>query len=123
VTGIPKRRYYVVLIVLMAGSVLAFGGTIFYVRDRDRQAAEAHAAAIAQQSNRYDYRSCVDRNELRAVIATILQGALDRPHIPAATPEGRAQERAYRALIKSYLEGGELVPRNCIAIFKRGGHP
>jgi hypothetical protein len=123
VTGIPKRRYYVVLVALMIVSVLAFGAMFYYVRDRDRQAAERDAAALVRQSNRYDYRSCVDRNELRVIIATILQGALDRPHIPAATPEGRAQERGYRALIRSYLEGGELVPRDCIAIFKRGGHP
>jgi hypothetical protein len=34
VTGIPKRRYYVVLIILMVGSVFAFGAMFYYVRSK-----------------------------------------------------------------------------------------
>jgi hypothetical protein len=124
VTGIPKRRYYVVLIALMVGSVLAFGAMFYYVRYEDRKDAENTAAKIVAQSNQYDYRSCLDRNELRAVIATILRGALEQPRPTAATPEDRARVKAYRALIQSYLsDGGELTPRDCEQILRREGHP
>jgi hypothetical protein len=122
-TGIPKRRYYAVLIVLMVGSVFAFGAMFYYVRAKDRTATEATAARIAAQAAGYDYRSCLDRNELRSVIYVILQGALERPAPPAATPGAREQERAYRALIRSYLVGGELTPQDCEQILRREGHP
>jgi hypothetical protein len=125
VTGIPKKRYYVVLTVLMIGSVLAFGAMFWYVRVADRDAAVVRAEQIAAQSDRYDYRSCLDRNELRAVISTILRGSLERPALPAVTPLDRQRERAYRALVQSYLsDGSELTPQDCEAILKRReGHP
>jgi hypothetical protein len=124
VTGIPKRRYYVVLIILMVASVFAFGAMFYYVRYEDRRDAKRTAARIVTQSNRYDYRSCLDRNELRAVIATILRGALEQPRPTAVTPEERDGVRAYRALIQSYLsDGGELTPRDCEQILRREGHP
>jgi nitrate/nitrite-specific signal transduction histidine kinase len=123
VTGIPKRRYYVVLIILMVGSVFAFGAMFYYVRAKDQAAVVDQARQIAAQSDRYDYRSCLDRNELRSVMYVILQGALERPAPPAATPAAREQERAYRALIRSYLVGGELTPQDCEQILRREGHP
>jgi hypothetical protein len=123
VTGIPKKRYYVVLTALMVASVFAFGAMLYYVRSQDREAAEDRARQIAAQSNSYDYRSCLDRNELRSVMYVILQGALERPAPPAATPAAREQERAYRSLIRSYLVGGELTPQDCEQILRREGHP
>jgi hypothetical protein len=124
VTGIPKKRYYAVLVVLMVGSVFAFGAMFYYVRSKDRDAAVDRAQEIAAQSNRYDYRSCLDRNELRSVIHTILLGALEQPRPPAATQEDRDRVRTYRALIQSYLsDGGELTPQDCEQILRREGHP
>jgi hypothetical protein len=121
-TGVPKKRYYLIITATIVVGALLFAGLLLYVREADRQAAAHDAARIEAYARQFSYRSCVDRNELRAVIATILQGALDRPRQSAATPEGRAQERAYRALIRSYLIGGELVPLDCTSILK-GGHP
>jgi hypothetical protein len=122
VTVIPKRRYYIVLLVLMVGSVLAFGAMFYYVRAKDREAAQDAADKVATFAAQNEYRSCRDRNELRAVIYVIIQGALERPPPPAVTPEAKERERAYRALVRSYLIGGELTPQNCTKILK-GGHP
>jgi hypothetical protein len=121
-TTIPRKRYYVILSVAFLVAALSFAFLIVYIRQTNRQAAIDDAARVETFSRQQNYRSCVDRNELRAVIATILQGGLDRPRIPAVTPEGRAQERAYRALVRSYLIGGELVPRDCTSIIE-GGKP
>jgi hypothetical protein len=121
-TGIPKKRYYAVLVVLMIASVLAFGAMFYYVRSKDREAAQDAADKVATFAAQNEYRSCRDRNELRAVIYVIIQGALERPPPPAVTPEAKERERAYRALVRSYLIGGELTPQNCTKILK-GGHP
>lgn len=109
-TPIPKRRYYIILIVLMVVGVVAFTAVLFYVRAVDREAAERDM----ELNTRYAYDGCIERNELRSVILTILEGNVAQPLPRDATPE----TRAYRQLLRSYIDSRELRPIDCLAIIR-----
>jgi hypothetical protein len=111
-TGVPARRYYVILIAVIVLGTTSLAAVVGWAWWHDRQLREEGD----QQALIADYRGCLQRNELRSVILTILEGAIAQPLPKTATPE----QHAYRQLLRSYVTSPELRPVDCPAILERG---
>lgn len=114
-TAIPKKRYYVILFVLLTAGIVALGSVFIYAREQDRDILAHQLRELERVSNRFDYRQCRDTNEIKSVIHTIIEANLALPE-PAEQSEA---EKVYRALLESYLVSPELAARNCLVILRR----
>lgn len=114
-TAIPKKRYYVVLFVMLTLGIMALGSVVIYSRERDRDILDQQFRELERISVRFDYRQCRDTNQLKSIIYTIIEANLALPQ-PAEESEA---EKAYQALLQSYLDGNDLAARNCLAIIRQ----
>lgn len=115
----------VALVTLIVGIVL-FAAAIVYaakVKADDVTRRVILKAQVAQTevmlTRRYVYRGCLDRNDTKAILDTLVRATLDLPDRPkATTPVERERIASYRAVLNLSLD--ELKPSDCDAI---QGHP